>query len=74
MKRIRALSLGFAPGAELRRVRPGTILEVPDDFKGSWFEVLSQDAPPAKREAKKAEPSTLSEIAKAPVKSGSDLA
>lgn len=65
MKRIRAINLGFAPGADLQRVRPGTILEVPDDFSGDWFEVIGGDKPKAE---KPAEPVALSQIAKQKVK------
>ncbi len=72
MKRVRATALGFAPGSEFKRIRPGEILDVPDDFDAPWFEVLSQDAPKAK--PKKSEQTTLSELARAPVKTGTDLA
>lgn len=70
MKRIQAVTLGFAPGSELKRVRPGTILEVPDDFKGNWFKVLDSDKPEPK--AKKQAPVALSEIAKQQAKGPTD--
>lgn len=73
-KRIIAIELGFAPGRELRRVRPGTILEVPDDFKGSWFRVVDDEEPAskAKAKAKSDEPVALSQLAKTKAKGPTD--
>lgn len=44
------------------RVRPGAVIEVPDDFKASWFRLKSEapDVPP--KESKAKEPDTFSEI------------
>lgn len=68
MKKVVALSMGFYQGA---RVRPGTVIEVPDDFKGTWVGPVNAPAPaPAKP---KATPRTLSEMAKATVKSATDI-
>lgn len=69
MKKVVATSIGFFNGA---RVRPGTVIEVPDDFKGSWVGPVDAPAPaPAKP---KAAPRTLSELAKTAVKSATDIA
>lgn len=71
MKQVVATSMGFLNGS---RVRPGTVIEVPDDFKGSWVAAVgSPAAAPAKPKPARAEPKTLSEMAKAPVKSPSDI-
>lgn len=68
MKKVVALSMGFYQGF---RVRPGTVIEVPDNFKGSWVGPVDAPAPaPAKP---KAAPRTLSELAKATVKSATDI-
>lgn len=69
MKKVVALSMGFLNG---NRVRPGTIIDVPDDFKGSW--VAPVDSPAAQPQKPKAKPApkTLSEMAKAKVLSATD--
>jgi hypothetical protein len=71
MKKVVAISMGFYQGA---RVRPGTEFEVPDNFKGSWVaEVGSPASAPAKPKPARAEPKTLSEMAKVPAKSANDI-
>lgn len=72
MKKVVATSMGFYNGT---RVRAGTELEVPDDFKGSWVAAVgSPAAAPAKAKPARSEPKTLSEMAKAAVKAPSDIA
>lgn len=70
MKKVVALSIGFFQGT---RVRPGTVIEVPDDFKGSWVGPVDAPAPAPKAKPARSEPRTLSEMGKAPVKSASDI-
>jgi alkylated DNA nucleotide flippase Atl1 len=45
-------------------VHPGAVLEVPEGTKGSWFRVITEDAPaePAKKPARKQETKALSEL------------
>lgn len=69
MKRIRATKLGFLPGATFHRVRVGQVVEVPDDFQGDWFEVISSDKP---QKAQAPEPVAMSQIAKQKVKGPTD--
>ena len=63
--KVIAIAAAFHNGA---RVRPGAEVDVPDNFKGSWF--VKVDAPEAKaaraaRTAKtKDEPRALSQLAK----------
>lgn len=70
MKRMQATAMGFMPGVNCQRVRPGEIIEVPDDFKASWLvdlptaPVQPEEAPAARRRRGAA---TLSELAKEPV-------
>lgn len=72
MKKVVATSIGFYNGT---RVRPGTELEVPDDFKGSWVAAVGSPAAAPAKPAKpaRAEPRTLSELGKAPAKSATDI-
>lgn len=69
MKTVVALSAGFHNGS---RVRPGTQFEVPDNFKASW--VGPVDLPAATPAKPKAQPRTLSEMAKVQVKAPTELA
>lgn len=74
MKRVVALQMGFLNG---RRVRPGTELDVPDDFKGSWVAPVDSpaaEAPKAAAKGKKTQPVALSEIAKEQPQGPTDLA
>jgi alkylated DNA nucleotide flippase Atl1 len=45
---------------------PGDVLEVPQDTKGSWFRVVTADAPaePVKKTVRKQETKALSELGK----------
>jgi hypothetical protein len=70
MKKVVATSIGFYNGT---RVRPGTTLEVPDDFKGSWVAAVGTPAAAPAKPKPRAEPKTLSEMAKASVKSATDI-
>lgn len=71
MKKVVATSMGFLNGS---RVRPGTVIEVPDDFKGSWVAAVgSPAAAPAKPKPARAEPKTLSEMGKVAVKTASEI-
>lgn len=71
MKKVVATSMGFLNGS---RVRPGTVIEVPDDFKGSWVAAVdSPAAAPAKAKPARPEPKTLSELGRAAVKTASDI-
>lgn len=71
MKKVVATSMGFYNGT---RIRPGTELEVPDDFKGSWVAAVgSPAAAPPKAKPARAEPKTLSEMGKVPVKTANDI-
>lgn len=71
MKKVVATSMGFYNGT---RIRPGTELEVPDDFKGSWVAAVgSPAAAPPKAKPVRAEPKTLSEMGKVPVKTANDI-
>lgn len=70
MKRMQATAMGFKPGTNCQRVRPGEIIEVPDDFTASWLaeiprEPVPTETAPSGRRRKPA--TTLSEIAKTPV-------
>jgi hypothetical protein len=61
--KVLAIAAAFHNGS---RVRPGAELEVPDNFKGSWF--VKVDAPEAKaakaaRVRAKDEPKALSQLA-----------
>ena len=64
---VKAITTAFYRGA---RVRPGVILDVPADLKGSWF-VKLEDAPKAAKPAKQ-EPKALSELVKDESKSFTD--
>jgi hypothetical protein len=62
--KVTAIAAAFYNGA---RVRPGAEVEVPDNYKGSWFVKL--DAPEAKaaraaRAPKPTDPRALSQLAK----------
>lgn len=71
MKKVVALSMGFYQGT---RVRPGTVIEVSDDFKGSWVGPVDAPAPaPAKTKPSRPEPKTLSELAKVTVKGANEI-
>lgn len=71
MKKVVATSIGFYQGT---RIRPGTEIEVPDDFKGSWVAAVgSPAAAPAKAKPARAEPKTLSELGRAAVKTASEI-
>ncbi len=63
MKRVRVLTMALAPGPVIRRVRPGEIIDVPDDFNGGWFVELG-DTPPAKEADAKSKraPRAMSEM------------
>ncbi len=65
MKKVVAIALGFYNGA---RVRKGSVIHVPDNFRGSW--VADVETPAAQEAQKKPEPvkpMALSELAKAKV-------
>lgn len=64
--KVKALQAGFFGGA---RIRVGQEFEVPAGTKGSWFVAVEEYKAPAKSKGK-AEPKTLSEIAKEPVVDG----
>lgn len=68
--KVKALQNGFFNGS---RVRAGQEFEVPDGAKASWFVALGEYKAPAKAKAK-AQPATLSEIAKAPAEAPASLA
>lgn len=69
--KVKALQAGFFGGA---RIREGQEFEVPAGTKGSWFLSVDEEVKaPAKAKAK-AEPKTLSEIAKAPAAAQTDIA
>ena len=67
MKKVVATSMGFLNGS---RVRPGTIVEVPDDFKGKWVTevpVKGTSVEPAEKKASaRAKPVALSQLGKEP--------
>jgi hypothetical protein len=68
--KVKAIKPAFFAGA---RVREGQELEVPAGTKGSWFVALEEYKAPPKPKAK-AQPQTLSEMAKAPVEAATDMA
>jgi hypothetical protein len=68
--KVKALKAGFF-GGSLRDV--GEEFEVPEGTKSAWFATLAEYKAPVAAKAK-AEPKTLSEIAKAPVKASAELA
>lgn len=70
MIKVKALQPGFFNGS---RVRAGQEFEVPEGTKGSWFVALGEYKAPAPAKPK-AQPKTLSEIAKAPVADSTTLA
>lgn len=59
--KVKAIQPGFFGGS---RVRVGQELDVPEGTKATWFAALEEYKAPPKVKAK-AQPSTLSEIAKA---------
>lgn len=72
--KVKALQTGFYGGS---RIREGQEFEVPEGYKGTWFIALDEHAVHAKapKAAKvKAQPQTLSELAKAPAVDGTSLA
>lgn len=69
--KIKATQPAFFNGS---RVRVGQELDVPTGMKGSWFVRADEINAPVKAKPAKAQPTTLSEIAKAPVASPTDLA
>lgn len=68
--KVKALQTGFFNGS---RVREGEVFEVPEGTKSAWFVAVEEYKEPAKGKAK-AQPRTLSEMAKQPATSGADLA
>jgi hypothetical protein len=70
MKLVVALTTGFYEGS---RVRAGTEFEVPDDFKGSWVAAVDSPAAAPKIIKPRAQPRTLSEMAKAAVTAPTDI-
>lgn len=77
MKTVQAVKLGFLPGANVHRVRPGQVVNVPDDFEADWFVVLksSEEVDKAtKPKDDRPKPTTLSQIAKSKVQGPTDLA
>lgn len=69
MKTVRAVKLGFLPGPAIHRVRPGQVVEVPDDYEADWFvPVGAVQAAPKRRQ----QPVSLSEVAKAQAKGPTD--
>lgn len=69
--KVKALQNGFYNGA---RIRAGQEFEVADGTKASWFVALTEYKEPAKAKTTKAQPKTLSELAKAPATGPADLA
>lgn len=70
--KVKALQAGFFGGT---RVRLGQEFEVPEGTKGSWFVAVKEfKAPAADKGKAKAQPATLSELAKEPVTDGTNLA
>jgi hypothetical protein len=67
--KIKATQPAFFNGS---RVRVGQELDVPSGMKGSWFVRTEEYKAPAEKKAKA--PSTLSEMAKAPVSSPDEAA
>lgn len=68
--KVKALKAGFF-GGTLREV--GEEFEVPTGTKSTWFAPLTEYKAPAAAKAK-ADPKTLSEIAKAPAAAPTDMA
>lgn len=65
MKKVVAIALGFYNGA---RVRKGSVISVPDGFRGSWVaDVETPAAQDAQKKPEPVKPMALSELAKAPV-------
>ena len=64
--KVKALQHGFFGGA---RIRAGQEFEVPAGAKGSWFVAVEGYKAPAKAKGK-AQPQTLSEMAKEPAVDG----
>lgn len=64
--KVKALQPGFFGGA---RIREGQEFEVPSGTKGSWFVAVEEYKAPAKAKGK-AQPQTLSELAKEPATDG----
>lgn len=64
MKKVVVTQLAFYNRS---RVRPGAVLEVPDDLRGSWFAPINSAAAKAATAPKPVEdtPHTLSEMANA---------
>ena len=60
--KVKALDAGFFAGS---RIRAGQEFEVPEGTKASWFVPVGEFKAPAKVKAK-AQPTTLSELAKQP--------
>lgn len=68
--KVKATQAGFFGGA---RIREGQEFEVPEGTKGSWFVAAEQHVEPKKGKTK-AQPATLSELAKEPAVGGADEA
>ena len=68
--KVKAIETGFFDGSI---VQPGQEFEVPSGTKGKWFVPVGDYKEPAKPKPK-AQPQTLSELAKAPVTDGAALA
>ena len=73
MKRVIAKSLGFMPGSAFQRVRPGQVVEVPDDFEANWFEVLDKPVEDRPVKVKRQPPVALSEIGRQKVNGPLDI-
>ena len=71
--KVKALQPGFFGGA---RIREGQEFEVPAGTKGTWFLSVDEDvkAPIKAKAPAKAEPRSLSELAKAPALGSTDIA
>lgn len=68
--KVKAIKPGFYAGA---LIEPGQLIEVPDGAKASWYVPAAEYKAPVK-EKPKAQPKTLSELAKAPVATAADIA
>lgn len=68
--KVKAIDVGFFNGS---LVEAGQEFEVPEGTKGKWFVPAGEYKAPAKAKAK-AQPTTLSEIAKAPAVDPTSLA
>jgi len=72
--KVKALQTGFFGGS---RIREGQEFDVPDGTKGTWFVTVGEHAAQAAKAPKakpKAQPQTLSELAKEPATGAGDLA